>query len=225
MTNVLIRRSLLPADLAWIDHTGVSNAAFLAAPGSERGTILETLFWNRSVEHVLLLPGARPPDKFAAPRLALAPNGSLLLAGHPVEQPLVLDNSATTVLLQNAHQIVRAGPLSLWRPARDARLSLLMWDRLADGTLLPAGGIWLWTHGQPAAGWVTFRVRPARADTPGSFELYDHNRRTFAATLHPHRTLAIRLPFCGGERWARGFQGQNAATSPPRYMPDPRACP
>jgi hypothetical protein len=223
MTNVAIRHGLLPPDLAWIDHTGVRGPAFLAAPGSQRSTILETLFWNPGVDRVLLLPGAKAPDKFAAPQLAVDGDGRLLLSGRTIATPLVVDSSASTVLLQDARLVGREGPIGLWQPATADRLGLLMWGRLADGMLLNAGGIWLWPDRRPAAGWVTFQVRTAYA-SPGSFTLFDHDRPTLRVVVRPDAPATVRVPFCGGARWSRGFESRNAATSAPRYVPDAAAC-
>ena len=222
-TNVALRHGLLPADLAWIDHSGVRAPAFLAAPGSQRSTVLETLFWNRRVDRVLLLPGAKAPDKFAAPQLAVDGDGRLLLSGRTISTPLVVDSSASTVQLREAKLVREQGPLGLWRPAGADRLGLMMWGRLANGMLLNAGGIWLWPDRRPAAGWVTFQVRSAYP-APGSFTLFDHDRPTLRVAVRPNAPATVRVPFCGGARFARGFESRNAATSAPRYVPDAAAC-
>ena len=223
MTNAAVRHRLLPQDLVWVDHAGLRRPAFLAAPGTAPGAVLETLFWNRDVKRVLLLPGAFAPDAYAAPRLAVGGDGRLLLDRRTVTAPLVVDSSLSTVVLRDARIVRREGPLSLWQPAGAARLGLLMWGRTADGTLLTSGGIWLWPDSRPAAGWVTFRVRTV-GSLPGSFALYDHDRRTLRVAIRPGEPTTVRAPLCGGGRWSRDFQAVGAASSTPRYVPDASAC-
>jgi hypothetical protein len=222
LTNSIVRASL-PADLTWIDDAHAGHPAFVASPGSARDTILETLFWNHSVGRVYLMPGAQAPDKFAAPALDVDASGTLVHDGHPVTQAVVLDDSATTARLADAHRLATGGPVSLWQPNGAARLSLLMWGRLDGGILLNAGGIWLWpkaTH----AGWVVLRLRTINPARPGIFTLYNHHSEVSTADLPAGRSTTIRFPLCEAGRWARGFSSSNAIAAVPRYVPDPSAC-
>jgi len=222
LTNSIVRASL-PADLTWIDDAHAGHPAFVASPGSARDTILETLFWNRSVGRVYLLPGAQAPDKFAAPAVDVDAAGTLLHDGRPVTQAVVLDDSATTTRLADARRLAAGGPVSLWQPNGAARLSLLMWGRLDDGILLNGGGIWLWpktTH----EGWVELRLTTVSAVKPGTFTLYDHHRPVATRELPAGRVTTLRVPLCDAGRFARGFTSNNAVAAVPRYVPDPGAC-
>jgi hypothetical protein len=186
--------------------------------------MLETLFWNRSIRRIYLLPGAQAPDKFAAPGVVADASGLLLRGGKPVRQAVVLDDSATTVQLADAHRLASGGPVSLWQPNDAARVSLMMWGRLHGGTLLNSGGIWLWPKSPSRAGWVVFRLRTQDPTQQGSFTLYNHQRPVSTKSLAGGVVTTLRLPICSPGRWSRGFASQNAVAAVPRYVPDSRAC-
>src|SRR5207244_3701434 len=44
-----VRTSHLPADVRWIDHSGLRSVTLVQTPGAPRGRALEQLFWNSSV--------------------------------------------------------------------------------------------------------------------------------------------------------------------------------
>lgn len=223
MTNTIVRASL-PADLTWIDDAHAGHPVFVAAPGSARDVLLETLFWNRSIRRIYLLPGAAAPDKFAASGVVADASGLLLRGGKPVQQAVVLDDSATTVQLADAHRLASGGSVSLWQPNGAARLSLMMWGRLHGGTLLNSGGVWLWPAAPSHAGWVVFTLRTADPVRQGSFTLYDNHRPVSTRALPGGVQTTLRVPLCSTGRWSRGFASKNAVAAVPRYVPDPSAC-
>ena len=62
-----VRTTLLPADARWIDHAGLGPATLIQTPATPHARAHEQLFWNRSLERMLLLDQASPIDAFASP--------------------------------------------------------------------------------------------------------------------------------------------------------------
>jgi hypothetical protein len=52
----MIADSYAGADPSWVDDSGVTGARLMLLPGALKTEALEQLFWNRSVDRVVLLP-------------------------------------------------------------------------------------------------------------------------------------------------------------------------
>jgi hypothetical protein len=220
MTNVEVRAAFLPPDSSWVDHAGVGRVSYLATPGTQRAPLLETLFWNPSIEHVLLLPGSAPPDKFAVTRLKIDPGGALAPAPFG---PLLLDESMTTVDLRGVQALRSWGSQTLAQRTGRVRVAALMTGRLRDGSLFSFGGVEVWPQRAHPAGWVELRVR-ASGSGPGTFALREHGRRWRTVTLRGGESRLVRAPACGERPWRGGFRARGVASGLPHYVPDPSAC-
>jgi hypothetical protein len=138
------RRTYLPADASWVDHAGVGPVDALLVSGTPRGMVSEHLLWNRSIERVLVLPGAVAPDAFGSVHLRVAADGRLLDRGKPVRRSILVEDYASTTALANARRVRKTVNTTLWRPRGDARLSTLTLGRYFDGWLASDSSITIW---------------------------------------------------------------------------------
>jgi hypothetical protein len=125
ITNTgLTKRAFLPSDPSWVDRAHLGRVALVQSWGGIRAASLQELFWNRSIDRVLLLPDAGSIDRFGEQRLKVGGDGSLTTAGRTVTGPLLVDTYGSSVRLRGAH-LLEAGPTaSLWVPDGRPRLSL-----------------------------------------------------------------------------------------------------
>ena len=139
-----VKNAFLPGDPSWVDRLGVENVVLVRGPHGVKTEALEQLFWNRSVSRVALLPGAEEVDHVHSPRLRAAADGTLLLDGRPLRDPVLVDGYAGTIRLAEAEVLGSSPSSTLWRPRGEARLSLYLAGRYSDGWLAGAGRLYLW---------------------------------------------------------------------------------
>ena len=228
--NDAIRTSYLPRDPSWVDHAGVGDVALVYARGHYKDG-LEQLFWNRSVDRVLLLPGADALDTVAATGTRIADDGTLLAAGEAVRSPVLVDNRAASITLASARVLASSPAYQLWQPAGSVRLASYSAGWYRDGWLASSGSFQVW---RPAiAGRLRFRVRGAAG--PGATTLTitsPAGRRTIPVPAGATRT--IELPTCGRRSWEATFTADHLVfladrvvtlrSTRPVWTPDPRAC-
>src|SRR5205823_2013388 len=86
-----VRANDIPADLQWVDHTGLKHVTLVEAPGSIAPHALEALWWNESLDRELTLPGEKPTDHFGgSARAHVARDGTLVAQGRAVRGPLLV---------------------------------------------------------------------------------------------------------------------------------------
>ena len=224
------RATVFAADPSFVDASGLANVALLQSPNGGRTFALGHLFWNRSVDRVLLLPQAEEVDAFVDTTVALGPDGTLLAAGKPVRGPLLVDAFGSTMRFRGADEVARSGAYRLLRPAGQPRLALYVRGRYYDGWLAPGGSIQLFPDapGEGLAGRLSFRVT-APPKAPGELALEGQTVRLAAGTS---RVVTIRV--CAPGSWTTDFEGPPTAsfdgrfvsvrTSEPVFVPDPAAC-
>jgi len=137
------RAHTLPAVRDWVDRSGLHDVALLQLPGSQPEFSWEQLLWNRSVSTELLL-GGKATDSFQSAQLGVANDGTLLLDGHALRQPILAQTYASTVELTGAREVAHTAQFSLWKPEGTPRLRMLAAGRYGDGWLSGTGGIGLW---------------------------------------------------------------------------------
>lgn len=239
VTNTgIVKKAFLPSDPSWVDRAGVHNATLVQAWGGIRAASLQELFWNRSIEKVVLLPGANSIDRFGEERLTIEPDGSMTAGGRPLSGPLVMDSYGSTVKLQGAH-LVEAGPTaSLWVPDGRPRLQMYAIGRYYDGWLADAGAIYIWpaSKAKPVSGWLSMRLT-APADVPTAritFQLPGGERTV--VVIPPGATRRLHVAVCGdGGDWyttyksnIRGLFGLRSVSvkaTEPVFTPSAAACP
>jgi hypothetical protein len=230
-----VRTLRLASNLSWVDAAGVGKTALLQAWGGQRTQAMEQLFWNRSVDSVLLLPGAVPVDAFRTGSVKVARDGTLLLGGKPVTGPLLVDGFGSLVQLRDARVVARAPLYTLWLPRGSARLALYFAGRYDDGWTTPASRIDLWPDGaRPLAGRLVFGVdQPAIAGAATLHLKLPSGAIELVRLRAGHRT-AVSLPVCSARPWRvllgfdqSGISGErivSAKTTKPVFRPDPAIC-
>ena len=180
-----VRAIYLPADPSWVDAAGSGPVTLLVAPRSVRGDLHTTLFWNRSVQRLVLLDDAASPDPFAAP------SADVDDAGHLVGTTgLVLaDTYGSSVVLRNAVRLAAGPTKTLWRPRSTPQLQLTMTGRYFSGALSGEGEIRVWPEhaGGELEGWLELDLSAPSGAAPLPFQARASGRAQQRAP-HPRGT-------------------------------------
>jgi hypothetical protein len=137
-------RNSLPHDLRWVDHAQLGAVDLVSPPGARKEQSWQQLFWNTSVQRLLLL-GSPPLDQFDAKRVRIAADGRLLVDGRTDRRPLLVQTYASTVQLTGVRRVRRDVVFDLYRAHGTPRLRLLAAGRYVDHWLAPRGAITVWT--------------------------------------------------------------------------------
>ena len=193
-------RNTLPTDLRWVDHSRLGAVDLVAPPGARREQSWEQLFWNRSVERLLLL-GSPPIDHFAAEQVRVAPDGRLLVNGRAERRPLLVQTYASTLQLTGVTRVRHELIFDLYRPTGTPRLHLLAAGRFADRWLAPRGAITVWTK---TGGTLELVLSmPVRSEvTPIRFTANGVNR---LVRVHPGQRVPLSFQVPSGGAWSLHF--------------------
>jgi hypothetical protein len=231
------RAQVLGDDPSFVDASGIEDAAMLGSRSTERGVASAYLFWNRSVEAVYLLPGAEPPDSFAATRLTVAPDGTLLAGGRPVTRPLMADGFSDTIRFRDSDEIASSPAYRLVASPGPQRLALYAPGRYEDGWLGLLGSFQLWpeTSADGLAGTLSFELTGSEGSPPVAVELAPPGAPAREVVVEPGRTQRFAVAVCADGPWSMDFAAPSTGavggryvsvrTSEPVYQPDPSACP
>ena len=206
------RAGTSPGNPTWIDDTGIGDVTAVTTPLESRDVTLGQLYWNRSVQRLLLLPHVQAPDIFPVGRAWIAGDGTLLDGGRPIRSAVLFGQPAQTARFQDAQLVGGTPQVALWRPHGVARLALLEQGRYSDGWLTPTGTLALWPKpGRLLRGVVTFDVSLPAGAPPGVVAFGSERR-----VVRPGRTVAFRLCVRSAVRFQVEFRGL------PRVLPDGR---
>jgi hypothetical protein len=194
-------RNTLPADLRWVDHARLGDVDLLAPPGARREQSWEQLFWNTSVKRLLLL-GSPSIDHFAAERVRVARDGSLLVDGRPARRPLLVQTYASTVQLTGVERVRHELIFDLYRPTSRPRLRLLAAGRFADRWLAPRGAITVWSERGGTLELVLSMPRRSQA-TPVRFSARGIDR---LVRVRPGERVSLSFRVPAGGAWSLHFQ-------------------
>jgi hypothetical protein len=207
-------RGTLPADLRWVDHAGLGNVDLLAPPNSRKEQSWQQLFWNTSVQRLLLL-GSPPIDQFDAKHVRVARDGRLLVENRAVRRPLLVQTYGSTLQLTGVERVRRELIFDLYKPTGTPRLRLLAAGRFADRWLAPNGAVTVWTKSGGTLVLVlslprNTQVTPMRFSAPGF-------RRT--VRMRPGMRLPLEFRVPRGGAWSvhfssprPGFLGERAVS-------------
>lgn len=230
-----VREAFLPAEPSWVDRAHVGEVALVRGLGLKTDA-MEQLFWNRSIERVLLLPGAEPFDSFGAEPLGSARDGTLLEGRGPVRSALLIDDWASRIELRGAASVGSSPGFRLWRPTGTPRLALFVPGYYKDGWLAMRTALNVWAApGRSLAGRFSFVVSaPEYLPAPVRLRVQAGNRRPLELRLRPGESRPVRVPVCGGRAWSavlvadRGIaladRIVSARATPPRFQRDPSVC-
>jgi hypothetical protein len=231
-----VRRAFLPAERSWIDRSGLRDVALVQGFARRTETAAQ-LFWNRSVDDVLVLPGGVPPDSFAVARMDVGADGTLTAAGRPVVGPLLVDEWGSLVELRGARPVASAPSFRLWRPAGTPRLAFRFAGYFRDGWLAPRGQLSLWPA--RAGGWVegtvTFSVTaPTDLGASANLRISPPGKKRLELRVRPGSSRTLALPVCTRGQWHARLEIDRSAydggrlislrSTRPRFERDPSAC-
>lgn len=218
-----VRAAFLPDEPSWVDRAGFDDVTLVRGLDGIRTEALEQLFWNRSVDRVVLLPGAEGVDHFHSPALTVGSEGSLRSDGRPLAGPLLVDGYGGTIVLADAERIARSQSYTLWRPHGSARMSLYLAGRYSDGWLAAIGRIYLWPD--RAIGTIARRVSltltaPAGAEGMTIRFQEPGGKPPRAVHLVPGRPETVAFEVCSRGPWhttyssnVRGFVGSRVVSA------------
>lgn len=223
----------LASDPSFVDAHHLGPVAFVAGWGDDKIDVLNYLFWNRSVDRVLLLPGARKVDVFDAAELRVAADGTLTARGETVRGPLLVDAYASYIRLRGAHVLDTSPNYDLWVPdGGTPRLALYLAGRYRDGWVAPRARLDVWAR-HPGTLTLPLLVPSDGLRTTLRIELPGRKQRSYQ--LVPGKRLVLSLPVCRTGNWhvLLAFEQSgvslgrlvSARSGTPRLTPGAAGCP
>jgi Dolichyl-phosphate-mannose-protein mannosyltransferase len=220
-----IREQSVASNPSWVDAAHVGTVSAIQTDLAPANDLTEQLFWNRSIQHELLLgshPGATDP--LATDGLGIASNGDLFVLPSAKDpsgprEPIPLRNAflfhgfAVSARFAGATQVASYSSYTLWRPAGTPRLVAYELGRYWDGWLGRRGGLQVWPAGA-RSGTVSFTLSLPRS-RPAPVTVRFGNR---SYRLTPGDHLAVRLPIHGDKPWSTTF----STTAGSGRLPDNR---
>jgi hypothetical protein len=231
-----IHRQVLGGHPTWIDDAHLGSTSMFVLPGSR--SIDAVLFWNRSIDRLVLYPGIAKPDSFALVAARFSKDGTVLVDGRPLRGPVVVADHGSTFRLQGGTILKRSTQQVLVRPHGSLRLGLMVFGRYSDGWLDEGGYVVVWPKAENAgvSGRLVLPVRPPRTSTSGVTLRFVTGRFT-SVERHASagRTTNIVVPLCSNGpivvEYSAGPVGSIgdgrrvvAMTGMPRFVPARGAC-
>lgn len=231
-------RDALPLDPSWVDAASREPVALLWTPGGEPADAHELLFWNRRVDRALLLPDAQPFDPYAADGVVVDADGTLAMRGRVVAGPLVVEDRATTVVLDGARPVAASAGQTLWVPTgpEPPRLALQLTGRYRDGWLSPLAELTVWptSGGRVLAARLVLDVEAPPGERPVEIEIVPDRGRPLVARIAAGTAGRVTATICTRGPWhatVRSTPSTAAASRAvalhaqvPRLELDPAAC-
>ena len=228
-----VRAIYLPADPSWVDAAANGGpVTLLVAPNSARADLHTTLFWNRSVQRLVLLDEASGPDPFAAPPAGLDDAGHLTGTSGLV----LADTHGSSLVLRDATRVAKGPTKTLWRSHGVPQLQLLMTGRFFSGVLLGEGAVRVWPEHVRGKleGWLELDLSAPRGAAALPFRLELPNGRSIEHRIRAGRATTIRVAVCKSGVWTAPFTAGTDAlvhgtlvglsSSEPRFVDDAAAC-
>jgi hypothetical protein len=205
-------RAAEPVDQSWVDSADLGSASFVQLPEGDRARAFQQLFWNRSIERLVLV-NAPPIDAFRADRATIADDGRVLVAGEPLRGPMLVQDWGSHAIWRNVREIRREEGLRLLQPVGSPRLRLLAAGFYADGWMRRGGSILVW--GEPATLRLRLRMPPETKETTLSLRAPGYERDV---TLAAGEQSVVDIPVRpNGRAWVLDFD-----TEGPGYLGDHR---
>lgn len=174
---------------SFVDRAAVGAAPYLAFRGTGRGTVLTTLFWNRSVDRVFRIGGGT--DGFASSEAQIGPRGSILAGARELRGPLVVDRTGAFVRFRSGHRAAQGTTSELWTGR--LRLGLLVDGYYGEGRWLAGSGtVDAWGPGS-----LVLRVR-SDEQRPQQLVFRSGSRRIALRVGAGPKTIVLPL---GSGRW------------------------
>jgi hypothetical protein len=233
-----VRQAFSGSNPSWVDDLHLGRVHLVLTPNGLSTDALEQMFWNRSVDRAVLLAGAKRPDALPVDKGVVAADGTLLVDGHPLTTPALINEYASSVQVRGATRL-GSGPTSvLYRPKGALRLRLLAIGQFDLGWLGERGALVVWpdAKGGQVAGRIVLRLSlPAGAATV-RMRFRDPSGTARDLEVRAGTSQVVSLPACGTgpvellfAATSSGRLGDTRVVSvrskPPTFTSDPKACP
>jgi hypothetical protein len=212
-----VRSEFLPANPSWVDATGLRDVTLLQTAGAPAAGALEQLYWNRSITRMALVGAAMPTDVYAAPRIRVARDGTLLGVGANV----LVQDYAATVRFANARRVATATTFSLWAADSAPRLSLVERGRFSDGWLARTGKLSIW----PDAGGRTRGTLSFTLSLPASDAATTVNFGKAHYDIHPGEQKTVIYTLDARGPWSLPFSTASGGNAPDLRFTSVRSTP
>jgi hypothetical protein len=231
-----VRQAFVGSNPSWVDELHLGHAHLLVTPNGLMTDALEQMFWNRSVDRAVLLPGATPTDMLPTGHGAVAGDGTLLVDGHPLTGPVLIDQYATSVQLRGALRLGSDPTSVLYRPRGALKLRLLAAGQYDQRWLGERGVLIVWpdAKGGRVAGRIVLRLSlPAAA---GKIKVRFRGTNVLRVVeVSPDTSRVVHIPICGTGpvelRFTAMTSGRlgdgrmvSVGSQPPTFESDAHAC-
>jgi hypothetical protein len=217
LTARQIRDSYLPRDLRWIDHARLGSAYLIQTPATPHVRAHEELFWNTSLEQVLLLDEASQIDAFDYGRVRTGRDGRLLLNGRPLRKPFAISDYAVQMRIAGAKRVARGGAYELWRPTGTPRFTLFAGGLYGEGWLADGGHFIVYPDASGRVRGTLRLVLSLPKKTLPTVLRFSAPGLKRSVTVKPRQTRVLRFRVSTRGPWKLDFK-----TPRPGYLPDQR---
>jgi 4-amino-4-deoxy-L-arabinose transferase-like glycosyltransferase len=193
-----VRAAFAGSNPSWVDELHLGPVQMVITPNGLMTDSLEQMFWNRSVDRAVLLPGAKPTDSLPAGKGTVTGDGTLLVNGRQVTGPALIDQYSTSVQVRGAARLGSDPSSVLYRPSGALKFKLVAIGQYDQHWLGQRGAFLIWPDavGGPVAGQVVLRLSlPAGARTIRMQFRGKHVLRNLTVAAGSRRT--VRIPVCG----------------------------
>ena len=139
-----VRDGLVAPDPSWVDHARLGDVTLVTATGGDAAAAHLELFYNRSLRHLVTLPGGGVPDVFGGGRVRIAAGGLLTLDGKPLRGALLVDGYGSLVSLRGERPLATGLSWRLYGGGGAHRLGVYFEGRRASGWVAPRATLRLW---------------------------------------------------------------------------------
>jgi hypothetical protein len=232
----LLRDRFVGAHPSWVDDLHVGSTPIVLTPNGLRTDTLEQMFWNRSLDRMVLLPAARPTDVLPTIPARVGRDGTILVDGQPLVGTALIDEYASSVQLQGAEPLGSGPTSTLYRSEGPLRIRLLTIGRYSDGWLANRGVIAVWpdTARRRVAGRIVFSFTPPPGTGTVTLRFRGPGTKSDVPTANgAARRVAVAV--CANSAVTISFEGPPAGladgrivagrTTRPVFVPDAGACP
>ena len=191
--SLYARSSVAASDLRWIDHAHAGPAALLVLPGDPSSSMFD-LFWNTSLDRVVLLPGARPIDSFATSQMTIGRFGQLTVGSRALRTAFVVRENWAAIQLSGARRVASGGEATLWVPRGRPAARLLTLGRYSDGWLSGGAELWAYPTRSSDQATVRFAVGLPRGFRPTTLRITVRGTLIRSVRVRPGERIALTLP-------------------------------
>lgn len=230
MNSRYVLADALPDGRDWVERHRLGPATLVQLPGADRASAFEQLFWNRSIERIVLV-GTRPIDAFAAEAGRIAPDGRLLADGRPLTGPMVLQTWGAHAQLTGVQTLESNHAFLLVRAAGEPRVRLLAPGFLGDGWVGRNAEVTVWPEerGGPLEGTLRLALALPTNAARTRIDLSGPGIRR-RVVVQPGARTEVELPVRAQGIWTLKLEAKDfgwlggrrpvsVRAEPPRFLP------